>query len=223
MTSQTVRQPVTTRPRARGWIHWYSAFVGGILGVTLVIIAATTRGAGPALACTIYAVGIIGLFGISATYHRHTWASPRARTWMKRADHSMIFVFIASTYTPLAAVGVPGSMGRLVLAIVWIGAAGGVALKMLFPNLPRWVGVPFYLALGWVAVFVMPDLLHNGGVAVVVLLAIGGLLYTGGAVLYAIQRPNPWPGVFGYHELFHAAVSMAALCHYAAVFIVVTS
>ena len=219
MTSAMLQRP-STRPRARGWIHWYSAIIGGVLGIVLVVMAATTVGALAAVACAVYALTIVGLFGISATYHRHTWVSVRARTWMKRADHSMIFVFIAGTYTPLAILAVQGVTGTVMLTIVWIGAAGGVALKMLLPHSPRWVGVPFYVALGWVAIFAMPELLHNGGVAVVVLVIAGGLLYTVGAVFYAIRKPNPWPGTFGYHEVFHAAVTLAALCHYVAIFLV---
>lgn len=223
MTSATLPRPADARPRARGWIHWYSAIAGAALGTVLTVVAAGTVGSRAAIACAIYAVTIVGLFGISATYHRHTWVSHRARTWMKRADHSMIFVFIAGTYTPLAVLAVPGVIGTVLLTIVWAGAAGGVALKMLLPNSPRWVGVPFYVALGWVAIFAMPDLLHHGGVAVVVLVVIGGLLYTTGAVFYAIRRPNPWPGTFGYHEIFHASVTLAALCHYVAIFLALYS
>ena len=213
-------RPAGTRPRARGWIHWYSALISCVAGITLVVVAANTVGARAAIACGIYAVTIVGLFGISATYHRHTWVSARARTWMKRADHSMIFVFIAGTYTPLATLAVSGSTGKVLLIVVWAGAAGGVALKMLFPHSPRWLGVPFYLALGWVAIFAMPQFLHHGGPAVVALIIAGGLLYTVGAVFYAIRRPNPWPGTFGYHEVFHAAVSLAALCHFIAIVLV---
>jgi hemolysin III len=220
MTSATLPSPATARPRARGWIHWYSAIIGAVLGIVLVVMAAVLSGAVAAIACSIYAVTIIGLFGISATYHRHTWVSVRARTWMKRADHSMIFVFIAGTYTPLAVLAVTGTEGFVMLLVVWTGAAGGVALKMLAPHSPRWVGVPFYVALGWVAVFAMPALLRGGGLAVVVLLIAGGLLYTAGAVFYAIRKPNPWPGIFGYHEIFHATVTLAALCHYVAIFLV---
>ncbi len=218
----TEQQPAATRPRARGWIHWYSTGVAAVLGLLLVILAAVRVGASGAVSCALYALSLIGLFGISATYHRHTWISPRARTWMKRADHSMIFVFIAGTYTPLAVLAIGGTTGRVMLTIVWIGALGGVALKMLLPNSPRWVGVPFYIALGWVAVFAMPQLLHGGGATVVALVIAGGVLYTTGAVFYAIRRPNPWPGTFGYHEVFHAAVTLAALCHYVAIFLIVT-
>jgi hemolysin III len=220
MPSTTMLRPAGVRPRARGWIHWYSALVSGAAGVALVVVAANVVGARAAIACGIYALTIVGLFGISATYHRHTWASPRARTWMKRADHSMIFVFIAGTYTPLASLAVSGTTGRVLLIVVWIGAAGGVALKMLFPHSPRWLGVPFYLALGWVAIFAMPQFLHNGGPAVVALIIAGGVLYSVGAVFYAIRRPNPWPGTFGYHEVFHAAVTLAALCHFIAIVLV---
>jgi hemolysin III len=220
MPSATLQRPGSARPRARGWIHWYSAIVGAVLAVGLVVVAAASLGGRAAMACSIYAITLVGLFGISATYHRHTWVSSRARTWMKRADHSMIFVFIAGTYTPLAVLAVPGTIGKVLLSVVWIGAAGGVALKMLLPHSPRWLGVPFYVALGWVAIFAMPELLRNGGAAVVTLIVAGGLLYTVGAVFYAIRRPNPWPGTFGYHEIFHGAVSLAALCHYAAVLLV---
>lgn len=138
---------------------------------------------------------------------------------MKRADHSMIFVFIAGSYTPLAVLALQPPTSTVVLIVVWVGAAGGVALKMLWPHAPRWLGVPFYLALGWVAVFVLPDILASGGVAVLVLIAAGGLLYSVGAIFYATKRPNTWPQTFGYHEYFHACVSLAALCHCVAIWL----
>jgi hemolysin III len=211
--------PVRLRPRARGWIHLYSAVVAALAGIALVVVSATTAGAGAAAACSVYTVTVIGLFSVSATYHLHTWTSARARTWMKRADHSMIFVFIAGTYTPVAVLALPPAKRILVLTIVWAGALGGVALKMLWPHSPRWLGVPFYLALGWVAIFLIPDILHAGGVATLVLILVGGLLYSVGAIFYATRRPNPWPDTFGYHELFHAAVSLAALCHCVAIWL----
>ncbi|MDQ6657716.1 MAG: hemolysin III family protein [Actinomycetota bacterium] len=210
---------VRARPRARGWIHFYSAILAALAGVTLVIMAATVSVAA-ALACGIYALTVIGLFSISATYHLHTWTGVRSRTWMKRADHSMIFIFIAGTYTPIAVLALPPSTEVLVLVIVWAGAFGGVALKVLWPHSPRWLGVPFYLALGWVAVFLIPDMLHAGGMAALSLILFGGLLYSVGAVFYATRRPNPWPDTFGYHEFFHAAVSLAALCHCVAIWLI---
>jgi hemolysin III len=208
------------RPRARGWIHFYSAIVAAIVGVTLTTLAATMVGSRAAWACVVYSVTVVALFSVSATYHRHTWISDRARIWMKRLDHSMIFLFIAGTYTPFALLALPGNTGKWVLAVVWFGALAGIALKVGWPNAPRWLGVPIYIALGWVAVFVVPDLLRNGGPSTVVLLFVGGALYTVGAVMYAIRRPNPWPGVFGYHEFFHAAVTLAAVCHCLAIWLV---
>jgi hemolysin III len=211
--------PVAVKPRARGWIHVYSAFVATAMSLALIPLAAVFAGVGPALACSVYAVTLIGLFTVSATYHRHTWKSPRTRTWMRRADHSMIFVFIAGTYTPITVLALDPPTSTIVLTTVWIGAAGGVALKMFWPHAPAWVGVPFYLALGWVAVFVLPDLSANGGVAAMVLLLVGGVLYSLGAIFYATRRPNTWPATFGYHEYFHACVSLAALCHCVAIWL----
>ena len=137
---------------------------------------------------------------------------------MKRLDHSMIFLFIAGTYTPFALLAVDEPTGYWILATVWAAALGGVVLKLTWPTAPRWVGVPLYIGLGWVAVFVIGDILRLGGVTVVVLLGVGGLLYTIGGVAYAAKRPNPWPGTFGYHEVFHAMTIVAATCHHIAVY-----
>ena len=215
-------QRPTTRPRARGWIHFYSALVAVVVGITLTTVAATIS-AQAAFACAVYSVTIVALFGVSATYHRHTWASERSRAWMKRLDHSMIFLFIAGTYTPFALLALPSSSANWVLAVVWGGALGGVVLKLGWPHSPRWLGVPIYISLGWVAIFIIPELLAATGVAPVVLMCVGGLFYTVGAVMYAIRRPNPWPGVFGYHEVFHAFVTLAAACHCVAIWLVLFS
>ncbi|MFC0547330.1 PAQR family membrane homeostasis protein TrhA [Kutzneria chonburiensis] len=201
----------------RGWLHFWSFIASLATGVTLVSVAAGTVGATAAIATAVYGLTILGLFGVSALYHRRNWLSVKARTVMKRLDHSMIFVFIAGTYTPFAVLALPGSTGTIVLAVVWGGALAGVALKMAWPHAPRWLGVPIYIALGWVAVFVLPDLLHHAGIASLVLLLVGGALYTAGAVFYATKWPDPWPKVFGYHEFFHAATVLAALCHYIAI------
>src|ERR1700709_2120155 len=137
---------------------------------------------------------------------------------MKRLDHSMIFLFIAGTYTPFSLLAVNQPTGYWVLTFVWAGALAGVVLKLAWPTSPRWVCVPLSIGLGWVAVFVLTDILHFAGVASMVLLAVGGLLYTIGGVLYAIRRPNPWPGPFGYHEGVHAMTIVGAICHYIAVY-----
>jgi hemolysin III len=211
---------VRLRPRTRGWIHYYSAMVAFVVGIALVVVAAQTRDGRAVFACSVYAVTLVGLFAVSATYHRHAWISATARTWMKRADHSMIFVFIAGTYTPYALLGLPPGAAGWLLAVVWTGALAGVALKMGWPHSPRWLGVPLYIALGWAAVFIIPALVESVGAAPVVLMCAGGLFYTGGAVMYALRKPDPWPGTFGYHEFFHACVSLAALCHCLGVWLV---
>ncbi len=136
---------------------------------------------------------------------------------MKRLDHSMIFIFIAGTYTPFALLVLPHEFGEVILAVVWFGALGGVVLKQAWITAPRWITVPPYIALGWVAVFVLPAMLRQAGLASLLLLVIGGLIYTFGAIVYATRRPDPVPSVFGYHEVFHLATIVAALCHYAAV------
>ncbi|PRY46714.1 PAQR family membrane homeostasis protein TrhA [Umezawaea tangerina] len=207
----------------RGWLHVWSFFTSLATGAVLISLAAATVSGKAALATSVYGATVLGLFGISALYHRVNWVSVSARTWMKRLDHSMIFVFIAGTYTPFALLAMPASTGNVVLAVVWIGAVSGVVLKLAWPHAPKWIGVPMYIALGWVAVFVLPDILHQAGVAALVLVIAGGLLYTVGAVFYAVRWPNPWPGVFGFHEVFHATTVVAAICHYIAIFLAVYS
>jgi hemolysin III len=162
-------------------------------------------------------VTICGLFGTSALYHRRVWG-PRGYAIMKRLDHSMIFLFIAGTYTPLSFLMLPRRTATIVLAVVWGGALLGVLLQMAWPRAPRWLSVPPYIALGWVAIFVLPDLLHRGGVVPLTLLLAGGVIYSLGALCYALKRPNPWPRTFGHHEFFHAATLIAATCHHIAVY-----
>ncbi|MBU3063062.1 hemolysin III family protein [Nocardia sp. NEAU-G5] len=211
---------VPLKPRMRGWIHTWAVGVSAIAVVVLVAVAARVS-ATAGWSTLVYGLTVCGVFGVSATYHRVTWPSVRARTHMKRADHSMIFLFIAGTYTPFALLGLPRHTGTTLLIVVWAGALAGVALKLLWPRAPRWVGVPLYLVLGWAIVPVAAAMTHNVGVAPMVLLLIGGLAYSGGAILYATKWPNPWPAVFGHHEFFHAATVLAALCHYLAVWLVV--
>jgi hemolysin III len=206
------------RPRMRGWLHFWSFFVAIATGATLIALASTVSGRA-ALGTSVYGVTVLGLFGTSALYHRHTWTSVRARVWMKRLDHSMIFVFIAGTYTPLSLFAMDRVTGYVVLAVIWGGALTGVALKLLWPHAPRWLGVPIYICLGYTAVFVLPQLIRHAGVASVVLLLAGGLFYTVGAIFYATRWPNPWPKTFGHHEFFHAATIVAAICHYVAIWL----
>jgi hemolysin III len=211
---------VELKPTLRGWLHAYAAAISVLGGVALFAVAFALRGPHAGWPTAIYALTVTALFGTSALYHRLHW-SPRGHLVMKRLDHSMIFVFIAGTYTPLAVLTLPNTPAIAVLAVVWSGALFGVALKTAWPAAPRWLSVPCYVGLGWVAVFVFPDLLHRGGVAAFVLIAAGGVIYTLGAVVYALKRPNPLPGVFGFHEVFHACTLLAASCHYIAIWFAV--
>jgi hemolysin III len=205
----------------RGLLHLWSLGVSLLACAALVAVAAVVVGPKAAAATSVYSMTVLGLFGVSALYHRRTWRTPRGRAVMRRLDHSMIFLFIAGTYTPVAVLAMAPSTARWVLLVVWGGALAGVVLKTAWPRAPSWLGVPVYLALGWVAVFVLPDLLTNAGVAAFVLLLAGGLLYTVGGVFYGSRWPNPWPTTFGYHEFFHAATVLAAICHHVAIWLVV--
>ncbi|MET7948071.1 hemolysin III family protein [Micromonospora sp. NPDC005324] len=205
------------KPRMRGWLHTYAFFVALACGIVLCSIAATRPGWAPLVSCLIYSLTVCGLFGTSALYHRRVW-SERGYQVMRRMDHSMIFVFIAGTYTPLCAMLLAPRPATVMLALVWGGALAGVAVKVVWPHAPRWVSAPLYLALGWVAVAMLPEILHGGGVAALVLLIVGGAIYSIGAVFYALRRPNPWPTVFGHHEFFHACTLLAALCHHIAIY-----
>jgi hemolysin III len=208
------------KPRLRGWLHAYAAAVSIASGAALIAVSAAVRGGLAAATTAIYCATVTLLFGTSALYHRRTW-SDSARALMKRLDHAMIFVFIAGTYTPIAVLALPTGPMIGVLIAVWTGALIGVALQMLWPASPRWLSAPCYIALGWVAVFVFPDLLHNAGVAAFVLIAAGGVVYTIGGVVYALKRPNPLPGIFGFHEVFHACTLVAAICQYIAIWFAV--
>ena len=224
MTVRGTAPEMPPKPRLRGRLHQASFVFAMAAGAVMVTAAALTSHSALAIvSISVYAATVLGLFGISALYHRWPWRTDRSRAMMRRLDHSMIFVFIAGTYTPVAAIALTSPARLWVLAVVWAGALGGVALQLAWPGAPRWVGVPIYLALGWVAVFVLPDLLHQVGVAALVLLLCGGALYTVGAVCYAVKRPDPWPATFGYHEFFHAATVLAALLHYVAIWFVLSA
>ncbi len=209
------------KPRARGWIHLFSAATAVVAGAALVSVAATKASATAGWATLIYTATIVAMFSISAVYHRVRWRSRGAEKWMKRVDHSMIFVFIAGCYTPIALLAMPPRTGVQVLMIVYAGAAAGVTFKMLWPSAPRRVGVSLYLLLGYVAIWFARTLLDGAGVVALVLLVAGAVLYNVGAILYGFSWPNPWPRTFGYHEFFHVLTVAAAACHYVAIWMVV--
>jgi hemolysin III len=205
------------KPRMRGWLHAYAAGVAVLCGIVLCSVAATRPGWAPFVSCLIYSITVVLLFGTSALYHRRVW-SPRGYQIMKRLDHCMIFIFIAGTYTPFSVLLLPHRTGQLILTVVWTGAVAGVALKLIKPNARRWLSAPLYIALGWVAIAVLPEISHVGGTPPLVLMLAGGAAYTVGAIFYALRRPNPWPTVFGHHEFFHACTLVAALCHHIAIY-----
>ncbi|MDT5013825.1 MAG: hemolysin [Mycobacterium sp.] len=210
------------KPRARGWIHlgMTAGAIGG--GAALVSVAWIEGSAKAGWATLIYTAAIVAMFGVSAVYHRVTWHSRSVETWMMRLDHSLIFVLIAASYTPVALLAMPPRTGTQILTVVYIGAAAGVALKMLWPAAPRWLGVPLYLLLGWAAIWFTGTLLQSAGVVVVALLLTEGVLYNVGAIFYGVRWPNPWPHTFGYHEFFHAFTAAAAICHYVAVWFIIS-
>jgi hemolysin III len=201
------------KPRLRGVLHEAAFAVSLVTGTALVILATGTRAT---VAATVYAVSVALLFGTSAAYHRGSW-SPGAREVMERLDHSMIFVLIAGTYTPFALLLLEGWRQWAVFGGVWVGAVAGIVLRNVAPLRGRWLYTLLYVGLGWVAVFVLPDILREGGVAVLVLLVAGGLFYSAGAVVYARRRPDPSPRGFGFHEVFHALTLLAFVVHYIAV------
>ncbi len=205
---------IAGKPRLRGVWHKWACLSSIPLGVALVVVAG---GARARIAVTVYAVSLVALFAVSALYHRIEWRSRSARSWMRRLDHSMIFVLIAGTYTPFALLALHGPVALAILIAVWAGAVAGVLFKLCWINAPKWLGAVVYIALGWVAVAALPQLAVRIGVAGVTLLGLGGVLYTVGAVVYAVRRPDPVPAVLGYHEVFHALVIVAAALQYAVI------
>lgn len=197
------------KPSWRGWIHAGTFPVAIVLGIVLIALA---QGAPAKWSCAVFMVTSMLLFGNSALYHRFTW-KPRTKMLLKRIDHANIFLLIAGTYTPMAVLALPPAKGALLLSVVWGVAVLGIGFRVFWITAPRWLYVFFYLALGWAAVMYIPDLLAVN-VAMMVLVVVGGLLYSGGAVVYALKRPNPVPGVFGFHEIFHACTVLAFLCHW---------
>ena len=199
-------------PRLRGVTHAWAllAALAGAVALALLAPAGTPR-----LAAIVYGCGLCALFAGSALYHRWRW-SPRVRPLLRRIDHSTIFVFIAASYTPVALLVLEGSLRWVVFVLVWAGALAGVALSVAWITAPRVLVACAYVALGWVAVIATPQLVERLPAAPLVLFAVGGLLYSAGAAVYAARRPDPWPRVFGFHELFHAFVVAAAATHYVA-------
>jgi len=211
LEAAAVDAAVDIKPTWRGWIHAATFPVAIAAGIVLIIVA---DGAPAKWASAVFMLTSLLLFGNSALYHRFDW-SPRVKVVLKRIDHANILLLIAGTYTPLATLALPPDKGLLLLCVVWGGTLVGILFRVFWINAPRWLYVALYLLLGWAAVMYIVDLM-NANFAMMVLVIVGGLLYTGGAVVYALKRPNPWPGHFGFHEIFHVCTVLAFLCHWTA-------
>jgi hemolysin III len=209
----------TVKPRLRGWLHlamFPCALVGGVVLTVLADPGAVRTSA------LVFTVTAALLFGVSAVYHRGTWG-PRMGGLLKRLDHSNIYLIIAGTYTPFAVTLLPWGQARTLLALIWGGALAGVVFRVIWVRAPRWLYTGLYIALGWTAIFYVVPFWRTGGVLIGTLIALGGLLYTAGGVIYATKRPNPSPRWFGFHEVFHAFTLAAFTSHFAAVALAVAA
>ncbi len=206
--------PRAVKPRLRGVSHQYAFFLAVGLGIVLGLVDASTGR--QRLAGAIFAGTVTTMFGASALYNRVNW-SPRWRPWVRRLDHSMIFLVIAGTYTPFGLLVLSGAWSWVVLAIVWSGVGGAIALRLLWLDAPKWIAAALGTVIGWVGVVALPLILRKIGPAGLGLLLAGGVLYTVGGIVYASRKPDPAPAVFGYHEVFHALVILAVACQYATV------
>lgn len=203
------------KPHLRGWLHLGMVPIALAAGAVLVALAPTT---GAAVASLVFAITGVLLFGTSALYHRGRW-SPRTARLLKRWDHANIFLIIAGTYTPFAVLLLPPGQQRLLLWVVWSGAIVGVFFRVFWVGAPRWLYTGVYIALGWVAIFFLGPMWRTGGPVIVSLIALGGLFYTLGAVVYGLRRPDPSPRWFGFHEVFHAFTVAAFASHWAAAYL----
>ena len=217
MVSARANAVVPAKPTLRGWIHAVTSPLVLAAGLVLIALAPT----GPATVAAIaFAASSVILFTTSAVYHRGTW-SQRAQRALQRADHANIFLLIAGSYTPFAVLTLHGTMRVAVLAAVWGAALMGIGFRIFWLTAPRWLYVPLYIGLGWAAAFFVPQLLHGAGVAAFTLIAVGGLMYTLGGVVYGLQRPDPSPRWFGFHEVFHSLTVIAFICQYVAASLVI--
>lgn len=212
-----VPHPEEIKPTWRGWIHAGTFPVTIVAGVVLLVLA---DGAAAKWSSAVFVLSSMLLFGNSALYHRFNW-KPRTRVILKRIDHANIFLLIAGSYTPITVLALPTDKAVLLLSLVWGGATLGIAFRVFWIDAPRWLYVPLYLLLGWGALMFIIDFFQANAVMMVLIL-VGGLCYTVGAVVYGLKKPNPVPGVFGFHEIFHTLTVVAFLCHFVAILLIAT-
>lgn len=206
---------VESKPTWRGWIHAGTFPLAIVLGVVLVVLA---DGVAAKVSSAVFFASSLLLFGTSALYHRINW-SPTVKAVFKRLDHANIFLLIAGSYTPLSVLCLPSDKAIILLSLVWGGALLGIGFRVFWIGAPRWLYVPLYVLLGWAAMMFIVDFFQAAWVTMI-LIIVGGLLYTVGAVFYGLKRPNPFPGKFGFHELFHTCTLLAFLCHWVAIFLI---
>ena len=218
LEAAAVSAQVELKPSWRGWIHAGTFPVAIAAGIVLIVLS---HGAAAKWAAAVFMATSVLLFGNSALYHRFSWG-PKTKAVLKRIDHANIMLLIAGTYTPLAVLALPPDKGAVLLILVWSGALLGILFRVFWINAPRWLYVALYLLLGWAAVMYLVDLFQANAPMMILVIA-GGLLYTGGAICYALKKPNPWPGHFGFHEIFHVCTVLAFLCHWTACLLIALS
>jgi hemolysin III len=216
LLEETYETPaVEVKPTWRGWIHAGTFPVAIALGIVLIVFA---DGVPAKISSAIFMLTSLLLFGNSALYHRFNW-QPRTKLLLKRIDHANIFLLIAGSYTPITVLALPQPKSTILLSVIWGGAGLGILFRVFFIRAPRWLYVPLYVALGFGAFVFIVDF-FNANAVMMTLILIGGLFYTIGAVVYGLKRPNPFPGKFGFHEIFHTLTLLAFLSHWTGIFIV---
>ncbi|HEX4057520.1 MAG TPA: hemolysin III family protein [Galbitalea sp.] len=210
--------PAEVKPTWRGWIHAGTFPVAIALGIILIVLA---DGVAAKVSSAIFVLSSMLLFGTSALYHRLNW-QPRTKTLLRRFDHANIFLLIAGSYTPLTVLCLPQPKQTILLSVIWGGAGLGMLFRIFFIRAPRWLYVPLYILLGWAALAFIVDFFDANAVTMTLIL-VGGAFYTGGALVYGLKRPNPFPGKFGFHEIFHTCTLLAFLCHWVGILLIATN
>ena len=201
------------KPLMRGWLHLAMTPIALVAGIVLIVMAPTVTGR---IGGAVWLLAAVELFGVSAAYHRGHWG-PRTEAMLRRLDHANIFVFIAASYTPLALMLLSPSSATMLLWIIWPTALLGVFFNLVWLESPRWLHTALYLLMGWAALGWVGEFWANASLSVFLLITLGGFIYSAGAVVYALRKPDPSPRVFGYHEIFHSCTIVAAICHFVAI------